>query len=307
MIPIPFHKDRFAAEMKPLVSGNNLTLSYENIESSLAKVSIDMRRLLGQIVDDLTAEFINDTANDSQKTAIDYLQRAILHFVMYEHTIFLITRVGNDGITVKKNEDETTIFKYQQDQLENQYISLGWFWTNTLIQFMNENPADFPSWTNSPQKASIDELPIDLSDFEKWVGVTIGGEYFIINIAWIIREVWTECILSRIKEPVKNDPMVRAVCYEVMARACERLAYSSLPEPIRKDIDNEMGKNHRAEADKVIRTRIAEIFAAKARAYWNDLDLELKQKDIEEQRATPQSPPVLGQKNIRPDDSFYLC
>jgi hypothetical protein len=306
MILIPFHKDKFAAEMKPLVSGNNLTLNYDNIESSLAKVIIDIKKLLGSIVDTLIQEFFDETTDDMQKSAIEYLQRALLHFTMYEHIIFLITRVGNDGVTVKKNDDETTVFKYQQDQLENQYISLGWFWINYLIQLMNENPNDFPDWTNSPQKTDLDELPVDLSDFERWVGLTVGGEYFMINVSWIIREVWKDCILSRFDKPVKNNTIARAVCYEVMARACERLAYSCLPEPIRKDIDNEMGKNHRAEADKVIRNRISLIFFEKAQAYWNDLDLELKQKDIDEQKATPETPPVLGRQNIYPDDSFFI-
>jgi hypothetical protein len=154
---------------------------------------------------------------------------------------------------------------------------------------MNENPDDFPDWINSPQKAELDELPVTLSDFERWLGVIVGGEYFMINVSWIIREVWNDCILSRISQPVKNSTIARAVCYEVMARACERLAYSCLPEPVRKDIDNEMGKNHRAEADKMIRTRVAAIFLEKAEAYWNDLDLELKQKDIEDQKATSET------------------
>jgi hypothetical protein len=308
MILIPFHKEKFAAEMKPLISGNNLTLNYENIESSLAKVMVSLKKTMGNIIDVLTRLFFDDpdVPSDNQKTAIDYLQRAVLHFTMYEHIIFLITRIGNDGVTVKKNDDETTIFKYQQDMLENQYISLGWFWINTLIQFMNENPDDFPDWINSPQKAELDRLPVDLSDFERWVGVTVGGEYFMISVSWIIREVWNDCVLSRISQPVKDSAIARAVCYEVMARACERLAYSCLPEPVRKDIDNEMGKNHRAEADKMIRTRVAAVFLEKAEAYWNDLDLELKQKDIEDQKATSASQPVLGQRNIHQNDSFFV-
>jgi hypothetical protein len=132
--------------MKPLVSGNNLTLNYENIESSLAKTMVSLKKTMGNIIDVFTLLFLGDpdVPNDSQKTAIDYFQRAILHFTMHEHHIFLITRIGNDGVTVKKNDDETTIFKYQQDLLENQYISLGWFWIDALIQFMNENPDDFP-------------------------------------------------------------------------------------------------------------------------------------------------------------------
>jgi hypothetical protein len=107
-----------------------------------------------------------------------------------------------------------------------------------------------------------------LSDFNKWVGVSsTGGEYFILSASWIIREVWLDCVCSRIKEPVKTAAITRAVCYEVMGRACQRLAYSCLPEPIRKDADNEMGKNHRAQADRDIREHIAGKFLSKAETY----------------------------------------
>jgi hypothetical protein len=306
MILIPFHPDKFALEMKPLVSGNNLTLSYENIESSLAKTVVDIQKLLGIIVPTLSQKFLDNTANAEEKTAIDYLQRSLLHFTMYEHLIFLIARVGNDGITVKKNDDETTIFKYQQDDLENKYISLAWFWINNLIDYLNANPADFPDWTSSNEKKNLDELQINLSDFEKWIGLTTGGMYFMINVSGIIREVWNDCVCSRIKLPVKNDTITRAVCYEVMKRACERLAYFCLPEPLRKDINNEMGKNHSAEADKLIRSRIAKIYGDQAAAYWSDLDLELKKKDITDGEKTAAAPPVLGQKKIHENDKFYF-
>jgi hypothetical protein len=301
---VPFHRENFASEMKPFLSGNNLTLEYENIESSLAKVIVDISRLLGTVVHVLTQKFHDDILSAHERQAVEYLQRSVLHFTMYEHLIFLITRVGNDGVTVKKNDDETTIYKYQQDNLENKYISLGWFWCNQLIQYMNDNLDEFPGWRDSDGKKNLDELPISLSDFEKWVGV-VDGQYFIITVAWIIREVWTDCVLSRSAEPQKNDAIARAVCYEVMGRACTRLAYSCLPEPIRKDIDNEMGKNHRAEADKVIREKISNIFLQKACVYWTDLDLLTKQQNIAASKATVGSHPVLGNRQIRESDSFF--
>jgi len=40
MIKIPFKPENFAKEMKPKISGMNLSLEYYNIESSLYKVGI---------------------------------------------------------------------------------------------------------------------------------------------------------------------------------------------------------------------------------------------------------------------------
>ena len=60
-----------------------------------------------------------------------------------------------------------------------------------------------------------------------------------------------------------------------MARACERLAFHALPSPIRIDINNEMGKNHAAQADTTIREKVAAVFALKAAAYWKTVDAEV--------------------------------
>ncbi|MCL1942548.1 MAG: hypothetical protein FWF54_03240 [Candidatus Azobacteroides sp.] len=294
--------------MKPKISGANLSLEFENIESSLYKVAATVPGNISQeLYDRLVKNYINNTTDDKELTAVDYLQRAMLHFTVFEHVIFLIAQISNDGITTKKNDSETTIFKYQQDELNNKLITTGWFWMNQLIQFLNKNEEVFSEWAESKEKKAFDELPVNLSDFNKWVGVeSTGGEYFMLSAGWIIREVWLDCVCSRIEKPEKTDSISRAVCYEVMGRACERLAYSCLPEPVRRDIDNEMGKNHKQQADKDIRERIAEKFLIKARLYWNIVDLEIKKKEIAGQKKERSSQPVIGQKNITEEDKFCL-
>lgn len=116
---LPFEPATFVKDMKPRISGVNLTLDYYNIESSLYKVSVTCSYILRAT---LYEKLCDGTASDNtgyQETAKDYLQRALLHFGFYEHLIFLITRIGNDGVTVKKNTDETTLYKYQEDDLKN--------------------------------------------------------------------------------------------------------------------------------------------------------------------------------------------
>jgi len=307
MIRIPFRRDRFATEMKPKISGANLSLEYDNIESSLMKVGADVSRILPPpLIDRLVNHYAAaGPPAEPDATAIDYLQRAILHFAVYQHTIFLITRVSNDGITIKKTDDETTAYKYQVDELNNKLITTAWFWMNLLIQYLNEHLADFPEWDGSDQKKALDELPVDLADFNRWVGVQLaGGEYFMMCAGWIIREVWIDCVRSRFPDPVKTDPVARAVCYEVMGRATQRLAYSALPEPIRIDIDNELGKNHRAQADRYIKEYVANHFIQKAATCWNAVDLQIKQTEIAALRATAASQPIPGQRHFDQSDKF---
>ena len=76
-----------------------------------------------------------------------------------------------------------------------------------------------------------------------------------------------------------SEVQKQAICYDVMARACRRLAFHALPSPIRIDINNEMGKNHAAQADTTIREKVAGIFAEKASVYWKAVDAELQVKE----------------------------
>ena len=308
MIRVPFKPEEFTREMKPKISGVNLSLEYYNIESSLVKTSAEVSLLLSEaLYGRLVAAYHSRAAPEAEASAIDYMQRAILHFTLYEHLIFLIAQVSNDGVTVKKSENETTAYKYQTDELNNKLITTAWFWINRQIQYLNAHCGVFPEWACSPQKTEWDSLPVDLSDFNKWVGISSsGGEYFMLSAGWIIREVWLDCVCSRIKEPVKTGSIARALCYEVMGRACQRLAYSCLPEPVRRDVDNEMGKNHRAQADRDVREHIAGKFLSKAETYWNALDVELKKAAAAEERKTAPSAPLWGEKQIKESDSFYF-
>lgn len=275
MIKLPFTRATFASEMKPKMSGANLTLEYDNLESPLSKVAIEMGDLLsptlyGKICDKTAVT--GDDAETLNNEAIDYLQRAMLHFAIFEHTIYLIARIGNDGITVKKNDDETTVFKYLQDELNDKLIEDAWFWFNRLVTFIEANAAKFADWEEAPKKKELATLPITVADFTKWVGVS--SHYFVLQSTWIIREVWTECVLSRKKEPTKTEDIARAVCYEVMARATRQLPFHALPKTIRFEVNNEMKKTNGDKSEGHVRETIATHFTARADAFWKSLDIK---------------------------------
>ena len=330
MITIPFRPDTFSSQMKPLVSMAHLSLEYENIESSVVKTATSLSERLGfdtyqQIA---ACAFTTPTGKGAGtlEAALDMLQRAILHFALYEHVIYTIANIGNDGITVTKSDDKTTIYKYQQDQLEEKLLQDAWFWLNRLIALLNDHTDIFTAWAESNERMQLLNLPVSITDFERCVGVSDPA--FMLFAGWIIREVWREEVLSRFvhEREVKGvtdaqgrpltvagkacgilleviegyreymarmesiamterdvrvitEAAVQAICYDTMARACRRLAYHALPSPIRIDINNEMGKNHAAQADTMVREHVARQFAEKADAYWHTVDAQLKRFD----------------------------
>jgi len=292
-LKIPFTRAAFATDMKSKISGTNVTLAFDNIESTLIKVGVEAAELIGQTLYDkvcdgtaantpaIPAEGETPEVPANAETALnaqakDYLQRAILHFAMYHHTIFFVANIGNDGITQKKSENEAPLYKYQQEKLENKLITDAWFWMNQLIGLFNANTNKFADWKDSPAQKELSEIPLTAKDFKKWIGT--GDEYFMLNAAGIVREVWNDCILSRYKTPEKTDDIARAVCYEVIARSCVRLAYYCLPEPIRMDINNELGKDHASQSDTYIREKVSEQYRTKATAYFSALDIQIQRK-----------------------------
>jgi hypothetical protein len=278
MITIPFTSRKFSAEAKNRLSGVNVTLEFENIESGLVKMAYKLRdETLGAATyDAIVSAYDPDSDNPPPGIpgdALDHLQRGLLHLAIYNELIFLITRIGNDGITVKKNNDETTIFKYQQQELGDALVDTAWFWIGKLIRLLDENPADFPTWKDSPEEVALDDLPVTLSDFTAWAGV--DNPYFLAVARWIIREVWMDNVEARFHGllPDAMKPTVaRAVVYSVMELACRRLAYAELPRPLRRDIDNEQSKYGKDKAEETIRSTVVDALAAKAERYWRDID-----------------------------------
>lgn len=279
MIQIPFSRENFSDEAKSRLSGINVSLEYDNLESALFQAGMRLSETIGEASYQCILESypsVNDTPQHKAE-ALDYLQRIILHQAIYSNLIFLIVRIGNDGITTKKNNDETTIFKYQQDELANTLINTAWFWTGKLIMLLDTDPETFPDWNISAQKQELDVLPIGIDDFRRWVG--IDNPYFLMRTRWIIREVWMDRVAARIPHEIPDslkEKISRAVVYSVMQLACERLAYSDLPENIRKDIDNEQSKTNKDKEASRIRESVSLQFADKAKRYWEDIDREIK-------------------------------
>ena len=297
MIQIPFSRDRFADEAKSRISGINTTLEFDNIESGLLKAA----HLVADSIGERTYSKIVRAYPDPDVEALEFLQRSLLHWALYEQLIYLVVRIGNDGITTKKNNDETTIYKYQQDELANNLINTAWFWMGKLIDVLNRDPDNFKEWTDSGQKQELDELPISVQDFNRWLG--INNLYFMIRVRWIIREVWMDSVEPRFGEVVDErlrDKVSRAVVYSVMALACKRLAYADLPESVRKDIDNEQSKTNKDKAETHIRESVSRQFEEQAIRYWNDLDLALSIGRKSESNIYDNPFPVTG------DDKFMV-
>lgn len=288
MIKIPFKQSSFSIEAKERLSGINATFEFDNIQSSLVKSAKDVQKIIGAAVYSKIADsYDNADSSEPIKQALDCLQRAILHFAFYKHLIFLAVRIGNDGVTTKKNNDETTAYKYQTDEIKISLIETAWFWMDNLIEIIASATNDFPTWSESEEKKRISDVIITSSDFAFIYG--IDSMYFFMKCTPLARKVIDEDISPRVKISnltinendasdiikIKQEAMIllkKAIVYKTLSLACKIFSYYELPSPLRATIDNEYSSGSSSSGEEYLRTRVAGIIESQA----NDMFLKIE-------------------------------
>lgn len=317
MIPIPFSPEKFSEECKARLSGVYLTYEYANIESTLAKVARTMAEQLGgdayaSLVDAYRTP-ADGVAGEAKREAVDFLQRAMLHFAFYDHLIFLQLNIKNDGVTTKKNDEETTAFKYQTDELKNTLINAAWFWFNELIVHMDAFPDIFDAWKSSAQKQQVAALEITYGEFNRWFAV--DSWYFFIKARYVIQEVIHDEINPRwpVRDRSKTaivSAMHRAVAYKTAAIAAFRFAYNELPESIRHDIDNEQAKTSKAQEFTHVREHVSRSIDDRAEEYLRRLEQAVAADRIQGAAAAGAGKSAAAiyapERTVREADKFYF-
>lgn len=263
MIKIPFNPVTFSTESKELVSGVNLSYMYDNIKSRLAQTAVTMQKALGVKTYDLIVSF-NKTEDPTEieASALDFLKRAMLNLSFYHHLIFIAVRISNDGVTIKKANDETTAFKYQTDELKISLVESAWFWMDQLYELLNTETEIFADWQTSEQKKQLDALYVKPDDFTYIFG--IDSFYFYVLCMPLIRKAIDEDVTGRIiltdltvadtdSETIKALKaeitllLKKVVVYRSLSLACKLYSFYELPSPLRKLADNEMHKGQTSE------------------------------------------------------------
>lgn len=286
MIKIPFNATSFSQDAKELVSGVNLSYQFDNIKSRLTQTAVSLQKTLGKETYEKIVSFDTPAINDSAKsTAVDYLKRAMLNFSFYNHLIFIAVRISNDGITTKKNDDETTAYKYQTDELKISLVESAWFWMDQLYELMESEKESFPEWQESAQKKQLEELYIKPTDLAYIFG--IDSVHFFVTCMPLMRKVIEEEILSRTSfeeieaketdaSPLKElkieirSLIKKTIVYRSLSLACKLYSFYELPAPIRKNADNEQHKG--VSQQDYVKNSVSELLSKQAEAALRNLE-----------------------------------
>ena len=286
---LPFSDNNFARDAKPLLSGINTSLEFENIESSLQSAALIF---IDSLTEPVYTAIINGSLCDDTGTntaLLDFLKRSLLHFAVYDAIPYLAVHIGNEGITTVEADGQKSAYKYQQDQLQEKLLKDAWMWMDRLIKALNDSGSEV--WAETDHKNGISDLPIRAIDMERYIGVTDVA--FIYFAAPIIREVIRQCVDAR-SITTLDEQVKEAICNEVMARAIRRLPYNHLPESIRHDINNEQTKSNQESPEVNVRDRLGNVYGGRATRLWQVYD---------DKRAAASAPSVAQYQPQRRNDS----
>lgn len=318
MIKMPFNPVSFSQDAKELVSGVNLTFQYDNIKSRLSQTAVELQKSLGKATYDALVECSNtNSAGEKQQLAVDYLKRAMLNFSFYNHLIFIAVRISNDGVTTKKNDDETTAFKYQTDEIKISLVESAWFWMDQLYALMDSDKESFSEWHESEQKAQLEKLYVKSADFAYIFG--IDSIHFFVTCMPLIRKVMEEEITPRISlenlaveetDSIKLKALKaeiaalikKTIVYRSLSLACKLYSYYELPSPIRKSADNEMHKGT-SQQDHV-KTSVSGLLANQADSALQKL--EGKVQALQNSSAAKGPLAIYPENKLNESDSFFF-
>ncbi len=270
MIKLPFTSLSFTTDIKKYISGVNVSFDFENIESFIIKAAAEIQKIIGTSIYNTILEY-KDSQDEVKKEILESLKRALLHLGFYHGNIFIAVKIGNDGITTKKNNDETTAFKYQTDELKYSLVETAWFWLSLVIE--NLDKANIEAWNNSDIRKSIKNMIVSPDDMAYIAG--INSTYFFWKISPIIRRIIDKEINNRISDnmltPSESDSadikklkdslklrIKEAVIHKSIAISVKSLSQYEIPEPLRKNPDNELTKE--VQNEESFRNRVSAFY-----------------------------------------------
>lgn len=288
-------------EFRLFVKGWDASNPLDELLPSYRTAKSEVVNLIGQETWDLLKTYHEEDppaqADADKATAVEYIQAALANLTMFEHFIF---------VDIKKKADDGSLYRYQYDEVTERYVQNTWAALNDLLVLLDSKTDKFTDYAASPTYADRQGLIVtDARGFHKIYGID-SSAYFFSKLTPIIREVIDDELNPRIGtwDDVKDNVALalkikRALVFKTMSLAFERFDFRSLPRTIRTQLANTSIKTSRtAYSEDKARARLSAITAAKAREYFDDIEILM--------RAPASSEFTLPEDTMSEEDGFII-
>jgi len=215
------------------------------------------------VYDAIKADFVLEQPQHT--IAILSLRSAIANYTMYKYKIF---------DAVSKNGSDQKLYKYQLDEIKEEYITMFWASMDELLRYL-ESHEELGSWKDSDQYKQRSELPIkDAKEFNNYFGID-NSPYFFSKVQFLITKINQDQIIPRVGDlaSLTNEKLKekckRALCSHVMADAAVLFDITELPKSIRNDVAHEFTKGGTAVQ---VREKLNAIIMKDVMSYYSDIE-----------------------------------
>ena len=214
------------ADIRQYAPGIGAQNSLTELEPHIRMVTMDIFKLI-------THEVYIALREGASEDGLALLKTAIAAGTLYKYQIFL---------TVSKAGTESSIYKYQHEELKRNHLDIYWSALDALLSWLDNNP-ETGGFDQSAIYRDRQDLPIrSAAEFDRFFQID-GSAYFFSRIQYILRSIW-----GKMKKNVdmENSQMVElaktALCYRTMAKVMMTFDVTEWPRCIRYDFNHEYTK-----------------------------------------------------------------
>lgn len=137
----------------------DISMSEKTVIPYVQPAEVEVIRLLGKELYAELDEWYNlgeeegeegeGTDGDALAALLPYVQRPVVNFAYHKGLSMLNVSIGNNGIAVVSNASLTPASKQRTDDLKADLERNAWDAMESLLEFLEENIADYESWESS--------------------------------------------------------------------------------------------------------------------------------------------------------------
>jgi hypothetical protein len=194
--------------------------------------------LARKAVADTVGEAVFDALSGmTEEPVFQAMRFATANYAMYKHLIFWSVSRGGDQ----------QLYKYQYEEMKDEYISQFWAAMDTLLLWLDSNP-ETGGYGSTDLYTERQQMPVrNALEFDRYYGID-RSPYFYSKVLFLMRKIVRENILprtgdlSKIEDERLLERIRRCLCWHVMAEAVMKFDLTELPRSIRWDLTHEFSK-----------------------------------------------------------------
>ena len=231
-------------DFRSYAEGLQADTAYRQLHPSIRTTAMEMEKIITKAAFEAIASGSwtpTPTEQTPEPEAIDLsdvkvaLKIALAAGTMYRYQIFA---------SVKRNGSDASLYKYQHEELKDNYIENYWKAMDDILDWLDAHPT-VAGYDQTATYTERQQLPVkNAEEFERYFGIN-RSSFFYAKVLYLIRDSW-KTISPRIAGHEQDEAIMeaakKALCYIVMAKVAKRFDLTEFPRSLRFDYNHEYSR-----------------------------------------------------------------